>query len=133
MVRWLEYSKRNTCELCNHHFSFSPIYAAGTPRFLPMNVFLTGLLNNFRRFIFKWFHFIIVFFMWLVVVPLTACRIYRCLFTGTLSSLLSLPLDILSTHHIMQDCVMVYNFYHVNFRVLRLHFWHWLRFWATFF
>ncbi|CAH8638649.1 unnamed protein product [Heterobilharzia americana] len=33
LVRWLEYSKRNTCELCNHRFTFTRIYASGTPRF----------------------------------------------------------------------------------------------------
>uniref|UniRef100_A0A5K4F3K9 RING-type E3 ubiquitin transferase n=1 Tax=Schistosoma mansoni TaxID=6183 RepID=A0A5K4F3K9_SCHMA len=105
LVRWLEYSKRNTCELCNHRFAFTRIYASGTPRFLPLTVLAVGLANSLRRFVLNWIHLSIVFTAWLVVVPLSACRMYRCLFTGSVFSLLTLPLDMVSTKHLLQDCV----------------------------
>ncbi|KAF5397890.1 putative E3 ubiquitin-protein ligase MARCH6, partial [Paragonimus heterotremus] len=105
LLRWLQYSKRHTCELCNHRFSFAPIYASGTPRFLPLRVLLVGLIRSLRRSFVGWLHLSLVFLAWLVVVPLTACRIYRCLFTGSVSSLLTLPLDMLSTRYLLQDCL----------------------------
>ncbi|CAH8633320.1 unnamed protein product [Schistosoma margrebowiei] len=105
LIRWLEYSKRNTCELCNHRFAFTRIYASDTPRFLPLTVLAVGLTNSLRRFVLNWIHLSIVFTAWLVVVPLSACRMYRCLFTGSVFSLLTLPLDMVSTKHLLQDCV----------------------------
>ncbi|CAH8613948.1 unnamed protein product [Schistosoma intercalatum] len=105
LIRWLEYSKRNTCELCNHRFAFTRIYASDTPRFLPLTVLAVGLANSLRRFVLNWIHLSIVFTAWLVVVPLSACRMYRCLFTGSVFSLLTLPLDMVSTKHLLQDCV----------------------------
>ncbi|CAH8609436.1 unnamed protein product [Heterobilharzia americana] len=105
LVRWLEYSKRNTCELCNHRFTFTRIYASGTPRFLPFTVLVAGLVNSLRRFILNWIHLSVVFTAWLIVVPLSACRMYRCLFTGSVFSLLTLPLDMVSTKHLLQDCI----------------------------
>lgn len=107
LIRWLEYSKRNTCELCNHRFAFTRIYASDTPRFLPLTVLAVGLANSLRRFVLNWIHLSIVFTAWLVVVPLSACRMYRCLFTGSVFSLLTLPLDMVSTKHLLQDCVQV--------------------------
>ncbi|KAG5444532.1 E3 ubiquitin-protein ligase march6 [Clonorchis sinensis] len=105
LVRWLQYSKRHTCELCNHRFKFAPIYASGTPRFVPPRVLLVGLINSVRRSVIGWLHLLLVCVAWLVVVPLTACRIYRCLFTGSVSSLLALPLNMLSTQHLLWDCL----------------------------
>ncbi|VDO91119.1 unnamed protein product, partial [Schistosoma margrebowiei] len=102
---YLAYSKRNTCELCNHRFAFTRIYASDTPRFLPLTVLAVGLTNSLRRFVLNWIHLSIVFTAWLVVVPLSACRMYRCLFTGSVFSLLTLPLDMVSTKHLLQDCV----------------------------
>ena len=40
---------------------------------------------------------------WLGVVPLTACRIYRTLFTGSVSTILSLPINVFSTENILTD------------------------------
>jgi E3 ubiquitin-protein ligase MARCH6 len=44
-----------------------------------------------------------VAFCWLGVVPITASRIYRCLFAGSISSILTLPYDIVSRDHILTD------------------------------
>lgn len=74
------------------------------PKRLPIRDIFSGLLTSVGRAIRYWFHYTLVAFAWLGVVPLTACRIYRCLFTGSVSSLLTLPLDMLSTDNLASDC-----------------------------
>uniref|UniRef100_A0A0L8GUL9 RING-type E3 ubiquitin transferase n=1 Tax=Octopus bimaculoides TaxID=37653 RepID=A0A0L8GUL9_OCTBM len=73
------------------------------PKRLPVKDIFSGLLTSIGRAVRYWFHYTLVAFAWLGVVPLTACRIYRCLFTGSVSSLLTLPLDMLSTENIVSD------------------------------
>ncbi|VDL19685.1 unnamed protein product [Hymenolepis diminuta] len=104
-VQWLQYSKRQTCELCNHRFTFKPVYAPHTPSVVPLRVLLFGILTAFRNVVMRFFHLLAVVFSWLFVVPLTVCRIYQCFFSGNFVELLSLPLDIFSTEHVVQDCI----------------------------
>lgn len=109
------------------------VYSPDMPKRLPVKDIFGGLLSSIGRAVRYWFHYTLVAFAWLGVVPLTACtyftwnnqilfknwilisvniglirnrlpvlfvfsgRIYRCLFTGSVSSLLTLPLDMLST------------------------------------
>lgn len=73
------------------------------PKRLPAKDIATGLLKNLFKAVRFWLHSTLVAISWLVIVPLTACRIYRCLFSGSVSSLLTLPLDMLSTDNIMGD------------------------------
>ncbi|XP_041375877.1 E3 ubiquitin-protein ligase MARCHF6-like [Gigantopelta aegis] len=74
------------------------------PKRLPIKDIVSGLVTSIARAVRYWFHYTLVAFAWLGVVPLTACRIYRCLFTGSVSSLLTLPLDMLSTENLAADC-----------------------------
>ncbi|WAR12066.1 MARH6-like protein [Mya arenaria] len=104
LVQWLKYSRKEFCELCKHRFAFTPIYSPDMPKRLPIKDILSGLLASVGKAVRYWFHYTLVTFAWLGVVPLTACRIYRCLFTGSVSSLLTLPLDMLSTENIASDC-----------------------------
>ncbi|CAI9714795.1 E3 ubiquitin-protein ligase MARCH6-like [Octopus vulgaris] len=103
LVQWLKYSKKEYCELCKYRFAFTPIYSPDMPKRLPIKDIFSGLLTSIGRAVRYWFHYTLVAFAWLGVVPLTACRIYRCLFTGSVSSLLTLPLDMLSTENIVSD------------------------------
>ncbi|XP_022251567.1 E3 ubiquitin-protein ligase MARCH6-like [Limulus polyphemus] len=103
LVQWLKYSRKEFCELCNHRFSFMPIYSPDMPQRLPVKDIFSGLLTSLGTAIRYWLHYTLVAFAWLGVVPLTACRIYRCLFTGSVSSLLTLPLDMLSTENLVAD------------------------------
>lgn len=75
------------------------------PSRLPIQDICAGLLTSVGTAIRYWFHYTLVAFAWLGVVPLTACRIYKCLFTGSVSSLLTLPLDMLSTENLLADCL----------------------------
>ncbi|CAH1780425.1 unnamed protein product [Owenia fusiformis] len=104
LLQWLKYSRKEYCELCKHRFAFQPIYSPDMPKRLPIKDIMSGLLKNIGRAVRYWLHYTLVAFAWLGVVPLTACRIYRCLFTGSVSSLLTLPLDMLSTNNLLSDC-----------------------------
>ncbi|XP_050395174.1 E3 ubiquitin-protein ligase MARCHF6 [Patella vulgata] len=104
LLQWLTYSRKEYCELCKHRFAFTPIYSPDMPKRLPIKDICSGLVTSMARAVRYWFHYTLVAFAWLGVVPLTACRIYRCLFTGSVSSLLTLPLDMLSTENLASDC-----------------------------
>ncbi|RLV98335.1 hypothetical protein DV515_00010868, partial [Chloebia gouldiae] len=104
-VQWLKHSRKEYCELCKHRFAFTPIYSPDMPSRLPIQDIFAGLVTSIGTAIRYWFHYTLVAFAWLGVVPLTACRIYKCLFTGSVSSLLTLPLDILSTENLLADCL----------------------------
>ena len=61
-----------------------------------MRDFVHGLGRNVWRAIRCWMLYTLVASAWLGVVPLTACRIYRAIFTGSINSILTLPLDLFS-------------------------------------
>ncbi|CAB1317472.1 unnamed protein product [Coregonus sp. 'balchen'] len=105
LVQWLKHSRKEYCELCKHRFAFTPIYSPDMPSRLPVQDIFAGLVTSVGTAIRYWFHYTLVAFAWLGVVPLTACRIYKCLFTGSVSSLLTLPLDMLSTENLLADCL----------------------------
>lgn len=73
------------------------------PRRLPLRDVIGGLLASVATAVKYWLHYTLVAIAWLGIVPLTACRIYRCLFTGSLDSILTLPIDMLSTENIASD------------------------------
>ena len=91
------------------------------PKRIPLRLVLSGLvgtvgrLGSFLTFVMLyimftsdravqfWLHYTLVAVAWLGVVPLTACRIYRTLFTGSVSTILSLPINVFSTENIMAD------------------------------
>ena len=49
---------------------------------------MSGLFNTIVRAVKFWLHYTLVAVAWLGVVPLTACRIYRTLFTGIVKNML---------------------------------------------
>ena len=40
LVKWLDIKKSESCELCGHHFEFTPIYRDGAPGVLPCSEIL---------------------------------------------------------------------------------------------
>jgi E3 ubiquitin-protein ligase MARCH6 len=104
LIQWLKVSRKEECELCGTKFRFTPIYHPSMPPGrLPLKDLINGLLRTFFKALRYWLHYLIVAFCWLGVVPITASRIYRCLFAGSISSILTLPYDIVSTEHILTD------------------------------
>lgn len=99
----MRYSRKEFCELCGYLFSFTPIYAADMPGRLPLKDVVSGLAGSVARAAKHWLHYSLVALAWLGFVPLTAYRVYRCLFTGSVSSILTLPLDLLSMDNVGSD------------------------------
>lgn len=50
-----------------------------------------------------WLHYTLVAIAWLGIVPLTACRIYRAVFAGSVDAIFTLPFDMLSTENLATD------------------------------
>ena len=111
LIRWLQHSRKEYCELCNHKYSFKPIYSPDMPNRLPLKDLFFGLLASIGSAVKCWIHYTFVAIAWLGVVPLTASRIYNCVFAGSVSVLTSFPGDMLSFNNIGQDimhgCVIV--------------------------
>uniref|UniRef100_A0A3B4B4E4 E3 ubiquitin-protein ligase MARCHF6 n=1 Tax=Periophthalmus magnuspinnatus TaxID=409849 RepID=A0A3B4B4E4_9GOBI len=74
LVQWLKHSRKEYCELCKHRFAFTPIYSPDMPSRLPIQDICAGLLTSVGTAIRYWFHYTLVAFAWLGVVPLTACK-----------------------------------------------------------
>lgn len=103
LVQWMRYSRKEFCELCGHRFSFMPIYSPDMPRRLPIRDVIGGLVSSVANAVKDWLHYTLVALAWLGIVPLTACRIYRSLFSGSLEPVISLPFDILSAENLAKD------------------------------
>ncbi|XP_015110584.1 E3 ubiquitin-protein ligase MARCH6 isoform X2 [Diachasma alloeum] len=105
LVQWMRYSRKEYCELCGHRFSFTPIYSPDMPRRLPIRDVVGGLVSSIVTAVKYWLHYTLVALAWLGLVPLTACRTYRALFSGSLDlvKIMSLPMDMISTENISSD------------------------------
>ncbi|XP_015434082.1 PREDICTED: E3 ubiquitin-protein ligase MARCH6 [Dufourea novaeangliae] len=105
LVQWMRYSRKEYCELCGYRFSFTPIYSPDMPRRLPLRDVIGGLFSNIVTAVKYWLHYSLVTIAWLGVVPLTACRTYRALFSGPLDMvrIMSLPMDMLSAENMSSD------------------------------
>ncbi|XP_019544221.2 E3 ubiquitin-protein ligase MARCHF6 [Aedes albopictus] len=103
LMQWMRYSRKEYCELCGHRFSFTPIYSPDMPRVLPLKYVAGGLLSSIGTAVNYWIHYSMVAVAWLGIVPLTAYRTYRFLFSGSIDMLLTLPMDIFSTENIAID------------------------------
>ena len=107
-LRWLTCASRLQLLLHPHlltrhaDYPSHPRRLAGTPPLIrclrddlqPSSQGLLSSLATASRF---WLQLTLVAVAWLGVVPLTAYRIYKCLFSGSASAIFSLPLDLLST------------------------------------
>lgn len=89
--------------MCLSLSKFLSVYSPDMPKRLPIRDIISGLVGSLGTAIKYWLHYTMIAVAWLGVVPLSAYRIYRCLFYGSLSSVLTLPLDMLSTENIVSD------------------------------
>ncbi|KAG7209966.1 hypothetical protein KM043_011555 [Ampulex compressa] len=105
LVQWMRYSRKEYCELCGYRFSFTPIYSPDMPRRLPLRDVIGGLFSSIITAVKYWLHYTLVAIAWLGVVPLTACRTYRALFSGSLDlvRIMSVLMDMLSAENISSD------------------------------
>ncbi|KAI9477792.1 MAG: hypothetical protein EXX96DRAFT_568239 [Benjaminiella poitrasii] len=80
LLDWLSHSKKKYCELCNHHYEFTPVYKSDMPAKIPTSIFIQHL----KRWIYKLFSLslraMLVLFVWLVFVPYITFWIWRFYF-----------------------------------------------------
>lgn len=89
LERWLEHSKKSTCELCSSKYQFEPEYAKDTPEVLPSHLLLLSSLKLiFVNAIPSALRIALTIFLWCFVVPLATSWQYRCWIR---TSLLLLP------------------------------------------
>lgn len=79
------------------------VYSPDMPKRLPFRDIVSGLVSSLITAIRYWFHYTLVAFAWLAVVPLTAYRIFKCLFNASMSPLLTLPFDLISLDNFTTD------------------------------
>lgn len=103
LTQWLRHSRKEYCELCKHKYSFKPIYSPDMPSRLPIKDLFLGLTRSIWSAIRCWIHYTLVALAWLGIVPLTACRIFKCIFSSSLKSLVSLPMDMVSSKNVGGD------------------------------
>ena len=58
-----------------HVIPFFAVYSPDMPKRLPIRDIFGGLLSSIGRAVRYWFHYTLVAFAWLGVVPLTACEL----------------------------------------------------------
>ncbi|KAI8987552.1 hypothetical protein BDF20DRAFT_998168 [Mycotypha africana] len=69
LIEWLSHSKKKYCELCEHPFTFSPIYRDDMPERLPFYVLCTQFIRRLSRLLKTCFRGLTVIFVWLIMLP----------------------------------------------------------------
>lgn len=100
LLQWLNHSNARQCEVCNHPFRFSPVYAENAPSRLPFREVLLGTAAK------AWhgLHFILrlsfVLSIWLIFIPFITFWIWQLSFVRSLGEAQKLFLSRISTTHI---------------------------------
>uniref|UniRef100_A0A8R1HUZ7 RING-type E3 ubiquitin transferase n=1 Tax=Caenorhabditis japonica TaxID=281687 RepID=A0A8R1HUZ7_CAEJA len=103
LVEWLKYSKKEVCELCNHKYSFQPIYRPDMPKALPIVEILKGVCISAAQMLKTWLVYTFVMATWLGLVPLTAARIYNCIFYMSFHDIVMAPLTVFKVENWFND------------------------------
>ena len=75
---WLTHSQKEKCELCGLKYKFSPQYAENTPTKLPLNILIYTMIKKIIKYYLPLIcRFVTASIVWLVVVPLMTCQLYR--------------------------------------------------------
>ena len=78
LVRWLDHSGKDRCELCGVEFAFAPVYAEGAPDRLPMSQLLSaGVQYLYASLLPLILRICASTLLWLGVAPLATCMLYR--------------------------------------------------------
>ncbi|XP_007954002.1 E3 ubiquitin-protein ligase MARCHF6 [Orycteropus afer afer] len=105
LVQWLKHSRKEYCELCKHRFAFTPIYSPDMPSRLPIQDIFAGLVTSIGTAIRYWFHYTLVAFAWLGVVPLTALTVWTPAVQSPPGSPIPVPENLLAD--CLQGCFVV--------------------------
>lgn len=87
LVNWLAQSGSTRCELCNHSFRFEPLYQPNTPTALPTREFVIGVLALTKKAMKTAARIVLVFTVWLFLLPVGTCWTWYALFINSPSQL----------------------------------------------
>ncbi|KAI8358573.1 hypothetical protein BD560DRAFT_405866 [Blakeslea trispora] len=69
LIEWLSHSRKKYCELCEHPFTFSPIYRDDMPEKVPFYVLCSQLIRRLMLLIKTCLRGLVVGIVWLVILP----------------------------------------------------------------
>ncbi|KAI7900493.1 uncharacterized protein BX663DRAFT_488410 [Cokeromyces recurvatus] len=69
LIEWLSHSKKKYCELCEHPFTFSPIYRDDMPEKVPLHVLFSQLVNRLTALLKTCLRGLTVITVWLIMLP----------------------------------------------------------------
>ncbi|KAE9399180.1 hypothetical protein BT96DRAFT_965714 [Gymnopus androsaceus JB14] len=81
LTTWLAHSKKKTCDVCKHPYSFTKVYAADMPSTLPPLLMIRRLIQQGFYAVLMIFRAIVVSLVWLAIVPLLTVWSWRVYFS----------------------------------------------------
>ncbi|KAI8366334.1 hypothetical protein EDC96DRAFT_508584 [Choanephora cucurbitarum] len=69
LIEWLSHSRKKYCELCEHPFTFSPIYRDDMPEKVPFYVLCSQLVRRLISLMKTCLRGLVVGIVWLVILP----------------------------------------------------------------
>ncbi|KAG1178370.1 hypothetical protein G6F70_005835 [Rhizopus microsporus] len=80
LLEWLKHSRKERCELCEHPFTFTPVYRQDMPEVLPAVLYLRQLRKKVGFVISNALRATLVFNVWLTILPYFTVWIWRLYF-----------------------------------------------------
>ncbi|CEG74286.1 Putative ER-localized ubiquitin ligase Doa10 [Rhizopus microsporus] len=80
LLEWLKHSRKERCELCEHPFTFTPVYRQDMPEVLPAVLYLQQLRKKVGFVISNALRATLVFNVWLTILPYFTVWIWRLYF-----------------------------------------------------
>ncbi|KAI8338940.1 hypothetical protein BC941DRAFT_373111 [Chlamydoabsidia padenii] len=80
LIEWLSHSRKKYCELCEHPFTFTPIYRSDMPDRLPLGVFVKQCLRRLVQSLKFVLRALVVGVVWLVILPYSTLCTWRFYF-----------------------------------------------------
>ncbi|KAL7320005.1 hypothetical protein PS15m_003077 [Mucor circinelloides] len=80
LIEWLTHSRKKYCELCEHPFTFTPVYRQDMPEVLPPRLFIQQLRKKLAFAITTTLRAILVSCIWLILLPYFTIWIWRLYF-----------------------------------------------------
>ncbi|KAK0238548.1 hypothetical protein EDD85DRAFT_1022072 [Armillaria nabsnona] len=81
LTTWLSHSKKKTCDVCKHPYSFTKVYAADMPPRLPPALLLRRLAQQVLFALLFALRAVVVALVWLAVLPWATVWTWRICFT----------------------------------------------------
>ncbi|ORX59731.1 hypothetical protein DM01DRAFT_1301140 [Hesseltinella vesiculosa] len=87
LLEWLSHSRKKYCELCEHEYTFTPVYRRDMPERIPFQLFVLQFFKKIAQAVYRLFRTFLVACLWLMVLPYFTVTVWRFYFwTGQVLS-----------------------------------------------